>query len=224
MPRKPSKSALAKRSNRKVSICIPSGDLVHARFCLSLSQMMMYTAASGESGINSLGVEHVNSSIIPSARYLLVKQALKGGATHLLFLDSDMAFPRDTLLRLMCHDKDVVAVNYLGRRPPYDVVAWIDPTHRVMTTKESTGIVQAWRTGFGIVLIKASVFSNLLPPYFGLPFVPERDDFLGEDNYFFDALQKARIDLFVDQDLSLDVDHIGSCPLNLQAEDLSGAA
>jgi len=213
-----------KSSEKRVVICVPVDEKVLWNFCLSLVQMMSHTLTQNEVMLGGLGVKYVSSSLIPSSRYLLAKQALESGATHLLFLDSDMAFPPDTLVRLIRHDEDMVGVNYLGRRPPHAVTAWIDRTHPVVTTKESTGIVKAWRTGFGVVLIKAGVFENLQPPYFEIPFIPEKDEFLGEDYFFFDAAKKVGIDLYIDQELSLEVDHIGSCALNLHAEDSTDAA
>jgi hypothetical protein len=204
-----------------ISICIPSDDHVDAAFCLSLVHLLMHTMLSEKLSIKGITVQHVGASILPHSRYTLVKQSFRHNATHLLFLDSDMTFPPDTLVRLMRHDKDIVGINAMSRRPPYNTTAWIRPNERVVTLHESTGLEKAWRTGFAVVLIKASVFAKLDPPYFAIEYIPERDEFRGEDYVFFDRARAAGCELYIDHDLSKEVNHIGQFafnPLLKQAE------
>ena len=40
-------------------------------------------------------------------------------ADEILWVDTDMQFPEDALLRLLAHDKDIVGCNYRTRTPPY---------------------------------------------------------------------------------------------------------
>lgn len=202
------------REEPVVAVCIPSDDQVHAAFCLSLVHMLMHTMTSGETAMKGITVQHVGASILPHSRYTLVKQSMRHQATHLLFLDSDMTFPADTLTRLLRHDKDMVSINAMSRRPPYNLTAWRGPEQRIETTPESTGLEKAWRTGFAVVLIKASVFASLDPPYFELEYIPEKDQFRGEDYVFFDRARAAGFELYVDHDLSKQVNHMGSFAFN----------
>lgn len=197
-----------------VAVCIPSDDHVHAAFTMSLVHMLLHTIFSGDIVLGGLTIQHVGASILPHSRYNLVKKSLEKGATHLLYIDSDMMFPADTLTRLLSHDKDIVGVNAMSRRPPYNTTAWAAPGKPVVTTAESTGLERAWRTGFALVLLKASVFERLQPPYFGITYVPETDEFRGEDYYFFDAARDAGLELWIDQDLSKQVEHVGSFAFN----------
>ena len=197
-----------------VCICIPSDEQVHAGFCLSLAQMVMHTFMAEPSGLKGLTIQHVGASILPHSRYTLAKKALENHATHLLYLDSDMIFPADTLSRLLAHDKDMVAINAMSRRPPFHTTAWIAPGHQAVTTLESTGLERAWRTGFAVVMLKAEVLAGMQPPYFGLEFVPERDEFRGEDYVFFDAAKAAGFELYIDHDLSKQVQHMGGFAYN----------
>ena len=192
-----------------VAICIPSDDHVHAGFCLSLAQMVLHTLAGSDVSLKGITIQHVGASILPHSRYTLVKESQRHNATHLLFLDSDMTFPADTLVRLLRHDRDMVGINAMSRRPPHDTTAWVGPDLRTVTTPDSTGLEKAWRTGFAVVMLKAAVFDGMAAPYFGLEYVPEKDQFRGEDYVFFDAARAAGFDLYIDHDLSKQVNHMG---------------
>ena len=60
-------------------------------------------------------------------REMIVKDALENNCTHLLFVDSDMKFPQDTLLKLLKHGKDIVGASYNGRTTPRKslVLQWV---------------------------------------------------------------------------------------------------
>lgn len=207
-----------------VSICIPSDDHMHAAFTMSLVHLLLHTLCSGEIVLGGLTVQHVGSSIIPHSRYNLAKKSLAQGATHLLYIDSDMMFPAETLTRMLRHDKDIVGINAMSRRPPYNTTAWAAPGKPIVTAQESTGLERAWRTGFALVLLKASVFERLAPPYFGISYVPETDEFRGEDYYFFDGARDAGLELWIDQDLSKEVQHFGSWAFNPLLKQLEAGA
>lgn len=202
-----------------VAICIPSDDHVHAAFMLSILHLTMHTFTQDEIPIRGITAQHIGSSILPHSRYTLVKQSARHGATHLLYLDSDMTFPADTLVRLLRHDKDMVSINAMSRRPPYNLTGWVGPGEQLVTTAESTGLVKVWRTGLAVALIKASVFDALDAPYFEQPYLPEKDEFRGEDYHFFDQARKAGFELYIDQDLSKQVNHLGSFAFNPMMKD-----
>jgi hypothetical protein len=197
-----------------VSVCVPSDDHVHAGFFMAFNQMMMHTMTAGESEVAAITVQHIGASILPHSRYMLVKNSLRLNPTHLLFIDSDMMFPPDMLTCLLRHGVDMVGINAMSRRPPYNTTAWISHGNRAVTTAESTGLEKAWRTGFAVVLIRAAVFEAMAPPYFNYEFVPEQDEFRGEDYVFFDRAKAAGFDLYIDHDMSKRVDHVGSFPFN----------
>lgn len=198
----------------RVAICVPSDDHVHAAFFMSAIQMAMQTMVREDSGIGAVTIQHVGASILPHSRYTLVKKAMEHDVTHLLFLDSDMTFPADTMIRLLRHDVDMVGVNAMSRRPPYQSTAWLAPGKRAETFRDSTGLEKAWRTGFAVVMLKAKVFEALEPPYFEYGFLPDTDQFRGEDYIFFERAIAAGFELYIDHDLSKQVNHIGSFAFN----------
>ena len=54
---------------------------------------------------------------IELARNMIAMEALKHGYDYLFFIDADNPVPRDTLVKLLEDDKDVVGVPYLKRKP-----------------------------------------------------------------------------------------------------------
>jgi hypothetical protein len=96
----------------------------------------------------------------------------------------------------------------------HNTTAWVAPDVPVVTTPDSTGLEKAWRTGFAVVMVKAEVFAAMDAPYFGLEFVPEKDQFRGEDYVFFDRARAAGFELYVDHDLSKQVNHMGGFAYN----------
>src|SRR5260370_38965848 len=101
-------------SGEKVAICVPAGDDVKTFWAHDLARMMTYTVAMrSDMGLQTL---FCTGSLIVKQRNTLLKEVLKdGAATHILFLDSDMRFPKDTLLRLLAYEAPAVCVNYTTR-------------------------------------------------------------------------------------------------------------
>lgn len=108
-------------------------------------------------------------------RNKLVKKCLDLGAEWLFFIDDDHAFEEDILLRLLKHDKDIVASLYLQRVQPFSPIAYeaYDPETRTYTaldlTKYEKGeLVPIVAAGTGGMLIKAEVFRAMEEPWFHL--------------------------------------------------------
>jgi GT2 family glycosyltransferase len=57
---------------------------------------------------------------VDKARNAIVMEALKGGFSHLFFVDDDNPVPPDTLEKLLEDDKDIVSAPILGRNPDKD--------------------------------------------------------------------------------------------------------
>ena len=78
-----------------VAIAIPSASTVHADFCMSLATMCY--------NLNELPLVMITcrSSIVAEARNNGIKIAQDAKADYVFFVDSDMVFPHDALLRLL---------------------------------------------------------------------------------------------------------------------------
>jgi len=186
--------------SKKVAVAIPSGDTVQADFALSLAGLCH------SSGGIVVDLFSCKSSIVAEARNIGVRHALESGAEHLLFIDSDMIFPRGSLLRLLRRRRDVVGAAYVKRVPPHSPLGTpADPVE----TDESGELLGMARLPTGLLLIRTEVFARLKPPYFRFGLDEERGVIVGEDYLFCDAVREAGYRVWCDCALSREIGHIG---------------
>lgn len=128
---------------------------------------------SERQGLGNVLWRTVPGTLVEKARNDAVREMLKANAQWLLFIDADMVFPPDALLRLL----------HVAYTPgsPVDVVGgyctlkgeWSLPTIDTGTgTWESwfpgSGVVEVIRTGAAFLLIKRHVFERMSDPWFRL--------------------------------------------------------
>ena len=80
-----------------VLIGIPSGATWQAQTAMDVALLANYFEQEPvfkESKTQKLTITNSRGSMLPQLRENLVKTAMEQGATHLLFIDSDMTFPR----------------------------------------------------------------------------------------------------------------------------------
>lgn len=195
----------------KVAVCSPCTDMVPALFAHDFARMMGCTIRQRpEIDLMSL---FMPGSLISKQRECLALEVLKTDYTHVLWLDTDMRFPPETLIRLLRHGKRLVAANYVERRPPYRPLAFPvleEPHKRVFTEPDSTGLERIDAIGLGCVLVDVDVFCRIAEPWFATGWVEHTQEYVGEDLYFFAKCREAGEELWLDHDLSREVLHIGS--------------
>jgi len=199
-----------------LGICIPTRDTWKAQFGQSLALSMVALAHLGvnDSPIR-MRMHNYHGSFLPSMRNELVRESLRSGATHILFLDDDMQFPMETIVDLFKHDVDIVAANCATKVFPPSPTARRDGKE-VYTTKESTGIEEVDRIGCAVMLINTDIFKNIEEPWFAMPQCPKRGTLIGEDVYFCEKAKEAGFKVYIDHDLSKGVYHIGECEFGHQ--------
>jgi len=197
-------------------VCVPSTGQWQSRFGRSLALMMCYFVTHPvEAGkTQSLTLATVESSMLCTNRERLVTQSLCGGATHILFIDSDMEFPVDAAHRLMQRNKDFICAAYPTRSDNPVSVAIDLHEHRV-NPKGKNGVQKIQHGGFGLCLINAEQVKKLRPPLFLMDWIPSRDPeiasgYCGEDVYFSQKMAEIGVDLWVDHDLSKEISHVGT--------------
>lgn len=174
---------------------------------------MSFFAAMPYDGEKKVDVTIIRSSQLTEMRTRLVSRAYELEATHILWLDTDMKFPPDTIPRLLNHNVPVVAVNYPTKDMEARPTAYAENEHYigpVWTTEKTTGLAEVTHAGMGIMLTDIRVFDLLDPPLF--QFEPMPPDFIkqtGEDVYFCRKVREKGIPIFIDHDLSKQVAHIG---------------
>ncbi len=193
-----------------VVVCVPSTGVWASSFGHSLVIMAADFMTWRPVGCKSkfIQVFTQDSSMLVQSRHDLVKNALAAGATHVLFLDSDMVFPKDLLQRLLEDGKDIVGVNCTTRGWPVTHIAH-DFMQDLIDSRYRTGLEKVQQVGLAVMLIRAEVLKKLRPPMFMMEWVPDTGSYCGEDIYFCQLAQEAGFDVWVDHDLSKKVLHIG---------------
>jgi len=184
----------------RIAISVPSADMVHADFAMCLARMCTTTHGMLVNVINN------KSSIVAIARNNGVQLAQDFGAHYLLFLDSDMMFPENTLWRLLMHRQDIVAATYTKRVPPYPTLGTVLGGD---VSLAPPGLVEMARVPTGCLLIKMHVFDKLPRPYFRFEANEQTGDIIGEDYIFCDRARAAGFRIWCDPVLSHDIGHIG---------------
>jgi glycosyltransferase involved in cell wall biosynthesis len=184
----------------RVAICFPSADMVHADFAMALAGLCNSTPPLDTPLVN------VKSSIVAIARNDGVKRAREMAADFVLFLDSDMTFPRTTLHRLLAHRKDIVGATYTRRVPPFSILGAALESE---PTCDAEGLTEMRHLPTGCLLIRMAVFEALSEPYFRYLHDESNGAILGEDYVFCDRARHAGFRLWCDTRLSQEIGHIG---------------
>lgn len=183
----------------KVVIGLPASEMMKAKTAHAIGCLIV------ENPDIILDFLLIQSCDISSNRMWLAKQAVEKGATHLLFIDSDMLFPPDTLKRLLAHDKDIIGVEYNKRQFPLQTVTAYFPDE----AKSETEPFKVGIAGTGVMLIKTDVFKNpnMDKNWFSFGRNAEGKNVIGEDGWFCNTARDAGYDIWVDP--TIKVLHLG---------------
>lgn len=139
-------------------------------------------------------------SILHIMRERIVQKAIDLGCTHLLFVDSDMTFDKDAVMRLIEANKAIVGANYNTRKHPSEPTAQL-------TTETEGNLTKAVSVATGFMLINLEVFKKITKPWFFWHYHEDDRLALGEDYWFCLKAQEAGYEVWCD--LSVKVGHIG---------------
>jgi hypothetical protein len=190
----------------RLSIGGPTRDTVPASFAVDLAYLYEYTLKHGP--WSSVMVGFITATYIHVGRDLFLEAALKQGATHILWLDTDMSVPRTTAVQLMAHDQPIVGCNYRVRSESGLFTAQSEDGTRIQTTPTSTGLEAVAGLGFGAVLMRTDIVQGLPRPLFRHGLNLQNGD-VGEDIMFCRTLRAAGHTIYIDHDLSKEIGHVG---------------
>lgn len=206
----------------RIAVCLVSHEMNPVGFTYDLANLMAFSAYAIPQEQADLGINLVSGTYVHAARQDMLEAMLANRVTHILWLDTDMRFPKDSLVRLIEHKKDVVGINYAKRTGlPTDFVAiktldWKNENNskRLETNESSTGLEEVDSMGMGMVLMRTAAIIKALPPltkddWFWFERLYPTRRMVGEDVYFFRHLNRKGIKLWVDHDLSKQCRHIG---------------
>lgn len=194
----------------KVSVCVPTRDMVHAAFAFDLARMLHHCAIMNI----DVSPHFCMGTLIVNQREQLIEMADQAGSTHILWLDSDMMFPPDTLSKLLAHDQPMVAANYVTRQYPHKTVAYKhlgDWRSYVMHDGPiSDELIEVEAIGMGCMLVNMDVIYPMTKPRFQTVWMESSGDHMGEDFYFCQQARQAGHKILVDDELSRQISHLGT--------------
>lgn len=149
-------------------------------FALHLAALVAHTERAGV----RTEVVNVRGSDCISGRTKAARLALEQDTTHLFWLDDDMVFQPDTLLRLLASNVRCVAGNYVmrafnedgGTTPvsvvEYDLGRYLErlespDAHQEGYVPAKPRLVPVHGTGMGCMLLQKDIFHDLEFPWFG---------------------------------------------------------
>ena len=177
------------------------GGMITADYFKSCMQLVALAASKKiELQFGTIG----NESLITRARNTLVQLFMDGDYTHLLFIDSDIGFNPETVIRMLEYDKDVVTGIY-----PRKTIDWIKVKKRLKENPDmaedellaaslqynlnvknpdkillQNGFIEVMDGPTGFMLIKRDVFVRMANVYPELKFVPDQHINQSHDNEF----------------------------------------
>lgn len=211
------------RSTR-LHFCIPSyGGMVNEAFFIS---MLKFMATANRLGLNFTVDTMVNESLIPRGRNSLVAKflAFEPKSTHLMFIDADIGFEPEEVLKLILANKDVAGGLYPKKALPIQYVV-----NKIPNSEKEGNLVEVANLGTGFMLIKRQVIETLIQrrpdlhyadaigldpkydPYkyalFDTQIDPSTKEYLSEDYYFCKLWRENGGKIWAD--LSIKLDHTG---------------
>lgn len=190
------------QNNFMIVICTPTRDNVTGGFAFDLVNLVRHypdTVFAVSQG-----------SILSNLRQGLAEASIKNGASHILFIDSDMRFPANTIGRLWEKNVDIIGAN-CSQRTQNQFTA--RKGGEFISSENKTGIEEVDTIGFGVTLIRTNVFQNLPKPWFSMPWDGEKH--IGEDVFFCDLARFHGAKIYVDHDLSKEIKHTGTMEFGL---------
>lgn len=160
----------------KICLALPTNRGLKPRTLQSLLELVAYKQYDYHILISQKGFNTAEN------RTWLTAQAGKAGCTHIFFVDDDMVYEKDTLEKLLSHDKDIVGARYANRRGEGVVIEYLDG-------ERNDDFFECAALGGGCVLVKMDVFRKVQQPWFWYKIADNGMVTMSHDWYF---CEKAR--------------------------------
>lgn len=207
-------------TGRSIFIALPAYDFkVSLKLAVSLAR---FTQIAQQHGISV----HIGSicgcSVVSRARNLLVRDLLDSDATELLFIDSDINFEPEDILRLMAWGTDtrkgIVAAVPRVRDPNPVYIANLEYDENHELTMNRMGLVRADHVATAFMWVNRKVFEDLIEAHpewtywdgragkdlsAVFDFKVTREGYIGEDFLFCDRARAAGYEVWIDPTITL---------------------
>ena len=204
------------------------GGMVTDQFFLSMfraSQTFM------QHGINFRITTLRNESLITRGRNILTAMFLESDCSHLMFIDADIEFQADDLLRMMAYDKPIMAAAYPKKALPIQyAINFKFINQEKKQIRIENGAVEVLDASTGFFLVKREVVEKMMQEYpelhyrndsnidekfnkycysfFDTIHDPEDNRYLSEDYTFCRRWQKLGGEIWLDPNTKLN--HVGT--------------
>lgn len=141
----------------RLHFCIPCyGGMITEAFFIS---MLKFMAAANKLGLNFTVDTMVNESLIPRGRNSLVAKflAFEPKSSHLMFVDADIGFEPEEIVKLLLADKDVAGGLYPKKALPIQYVV-----NRIPNSQKQGNLVEVANLGTGFMCIKREVIEKII--------------------------------------------------------------
>ena len=145
-------------SKPKVYVATPCYDMMRIETCVSLLDTF---SALGGSGIECR-FKSVKTSLVTHGRNLLTCGFLDSGFDYMLFVDADMEFKPEAVMRMLVPKKDIIVTPYRVKNEPETpeyAIKFKDPDDIKI---EPFDLVEIEEGPAGLTLIKREVFERLM--------------------------------------------------------------
>lgn len=152
-------------AGKKLMIGLPAYDhKVGLKMAVSL---MRFAQACIEHGITIQVSSICGCSVVSRARNLIADEFMRSDSTHLMFIDSDMTFEPESILRLLAWNQDraIVAGAYEARKQGKVYILTLDADANGDVIMDDMGLVKARRVATGFMMIHRRVFETMRDAY-----------------------------------------------------------
>ena len=207
-------------AGKSIFIALPAYDFkVSLKLAVSLAR---FAQAAPQHGIDIQIGSICGCSVVSRARNLLVQDLLEGQCDYLLFIDSDINFEPDDILRLMAWGTDpkkgIVAAVPRVRSVDKTYIATLDYDENNQLTMNGMGLVRAERVATAFMLVRREVFTTMIEAhpewkYYDhraektvpclFDFMLTEEGYIGEDFLFCDRTRELGFEVWVDPSITL---------------------
>lgn len=207
-------------AGRSIFIALPAYDFkVSLKLAISLAR---FTQVAPQHGIDVQIGSVCGCSVVSRARNLLVQDLLDSDCTDLLFIDSDINFEPEAILRLLAWGsepgKDIVAAAPRVRSSDTVYITRLAYDENSDLTMDNMGLVKAERVATAFMLIRRHVFEKMVevhpewkyhdarsnrtvPALFD--FALTEEGYIGEDFLFCDRAREIGFQVWIDPTITL---------------------
>ena len=207
-------------AGRSVFIALPAYDFkVSLKLAISLAR---FAQSAPQHGIDIQIGSICGCSVVSRARNLLVKDFIESNCTDLLFIDSDINFEPDDILRLLSWTsepkKGIVAGVPRTRSEHKTYIANLDYDDSHELTMNSMGLVRATHVATAFMMVRREVFETLVEAHKEWEYYDTRTDrvlnavfdfkvteagYMGEDFLFCDRAREHGYEVWIDPTIKL---------------------